>query len=99
MWWAFTTYLILKGLKHIIKFDFITAGSIAKTKKLKNNRESVNLMFTIPLIFSVLLLSFAHWANDVANAIWPIAWIYDAVINWSISANYKNCMTWDNRAW
>ena len=102
MWWAFTTYLILKWLKHLIKLDFWIATSIGiiaawiifvitkaylnKTKKLKNNRESVNLMFTIPLIFSVLLLSFAHWANDVANAIWPIAWIYDAVISWNVSA-------------
>jgi len=109
MWWAFTTYLILKWLKHLIKVDFITAASIGiiiawiifaitrtylnKTKKLKNNRESVNLMFTIPLIFSVLLLSFAHWANDVANAIWPIAWIYDAVISWHVSAKV-GIQTW-----
>ena len=103
MWWAFTTYLILKWLKHLIKVDFISAALIwlvasfviffamkaymKKTKKLENTRESVNLMFTIPLIFSVWLLSFAHWANDVANAIWPIAWIYDAVISWSVSWN------------
>jgi len=102
MWWTFTTYLILKWLKHIIKLDFLTAAWIwlisaiiiffltksylNKTKKLKNNRESINELFTIPLIFSVLLLSFAHWANDVANAIGPIAGIYDAVVSGVVSA-------------
>ncbi len=105
MSWAFITYLILKWLKHLIKVDFLTTSIIwfiwaiiiyfivkiklSKNKKIKNNRESVNLLFTIPLIFAVWLLTFAHWANDVANAIWPIAAIYDAVINWTVSWEVK----------
>lgn len=36
-------------------------------------------MFTIPLIFAAALLSFAHGANDVANAIGPLAAIVDTV--------------------
>ena len=39
----------------------------------------VNTLFNVPLIFAVALLSFAHGANDVANAIWPLAAINDAV--------------------
>ncbi len=42
----------------------------------------VNKLFNIPLIFAVALLSFAHWANDVANAIWPLAAINEAVRAW-----------------
>ncbi|MBA4194472.1 MAG: inorganic phosphate transporter, partial [Comamonadaceae bacterium] len=36
-------------------------------------------LFTWPLICSAALLSFAHGANDVANAIGPLAAIYEAV--------------------
>ena len=55
-------------------------------KNIENSRKSIAKLFTVPLIFSVVLLTFAHWANDVANAIWPLAAIYDSVINWGISA-------------
>jgi PiT family inorganic phosphate transporter len=36
-------------------------------------------MFTLPLIFAAALLSFAHGANDVANAVGPLAAINDAI--------------------
>lgn len=44
-----------------------------------NTKDSVNELFTIPLIFAAALLSFAHGANDVANAIGPLAAIADVV--------------------
>jgi len=102
MSWAFTTYLIIKWIKHIVKVDFwyaaliwffiamityfIVKASLNRRHNLENNRDSVSLLFTIPLIFAVALLTFAHWANDVANAIGPIAAIYDTVMNWTISS-------------
>lgn len=103
MTWAFSTYIILKGLKHLIKVDFVTAlilGLIIsiivfilvkpliakKSLKLTDNRISVNGLFNIPLIFAAALLSFAHGANDVANAIGPLAAINDAVMNATISS-------------
>ena len=52
---------------------------INKASSLANTRESVNNLFTIPLIFAAGLLSFAHGANDVANAVGPLAAIYEAV--------------------
>ena len=39
----------------------------------------MNNLFTWPLIFAAALLSFAHGANDVANAVGPLAAIADAV--------------------
>ncbi|EQB40131.1 phosphate permease [Sulfurimonas hongkongensis] len=54
---------------------------------LENTKASVNALFTIPLIFSAALLSFAHGANDVANAIGPLAAINDAVVNGGITSN------------
>jgi PiT family inorganic phosphate transporter len=57
-----------------------------KALSLENNRDSINLLFTIPLIFAAALLSFAHGANDVANAIGPLAAINDAIMNGGISS-------------
>ncbi|WP_303784194.1 inorganic phosphate transporter [Azovibrio restrictus] len=51
----------------------------ARMGRIENSKESVNQLFTVPLIFSAALLSFAHGANDVANAIGPLAAIYNAV--------------------
>ena len=57
-----------------------------KVSQLENSRDSINTLFTIPLIFSAALLSFAHGANDVANAVGPLAAIYDALAHTTISA-------------
>ncbi|WP_260516577.1 inorganic phosphate transporter [Aliiroseovarius sp. M344] len=96
MAWAFTTYIALKGIKSLIKIDFVNAlliglvvGLVAivlvrpminkAAPKLENNRDGVNKLFTIPLIISAALLSFAHGANDVANAVGPLAGVVDAL--------------------
>ena len=47
--------------------------------KQTNDKQSINKMFTLPLIFAAALLSFAHGANDVANAVGPLAAINDAI--------------------
>ncbi len=49
---------------------------------LKNSKKSINHLFNIPLIFAVALLSFAHGANDVANAIGPLAAIVESIQWW-----------------
>ena len=50
-----------------------------------NSKQSVNRLFTWPLVCSAALLSFAHGANDVANAVGPLAAIYEAVKNGAIA--------------
>jgi PiT family inorganic phosphate transporter len=52
-----------------------------KAATMENNAAGVNTLFTWPLIFAAALLSFAHGANDVANAIGPLAAINDALAN------------------
>ena len=61
---------------------------VVKLKKeaILNTREGINRYFTVPLIFSAALLSFAHGANDVANAVGPLAAISDAVLNGGIAS-------------
>jgi len=102
MVFAFATYLSIKGIKKIVKIDFMMAlfigfamaGStyliikpmiIRAADKIKNTREGINSLFTIPLIFAAALLSFAHGANDVANAIGPLAAINDAITSGEIT--------------
>lgn len=46
---------------------------------LRQDTEGVNSLFTIPLICSAALLSFAHGANDVANAVGPLAGIVEVL--------------------
>ncbi len=70
---ATISYLIIKPL--INKY----------ADKLSNDKGSINSLFTVPLIFAAALLSFAHGANDVANAVGPLAAIHDAVISGGIA--------------
>ena len=45
---------------------------------LENRNKSLKVLFGIPLIVSAALLCFAHGANDVANAVGPLAAIVQA---------------------
>ena len=80
------TALILGVIVAIIVYSFVKARISKNVTSLENTKASVNTMFTIPLIFAAALLSFAHGANDVANAIGPLAAINDAVVNGGISS-------------
>lgn len=53
---------------------------------LENRNQSLRKLFRLPLIMSAALLSFAHGANDVANAIGPLSAIVHAVQAHEISA-------------
>lgn len=103
MSFAFTTYLILKGLNKIWKLDFLTAAVIGifigtltwfivrplvnrRASVIEPNKAGINSLFTVPLIFSAALLSFAHGANDVANAVGPLAAIVDTVLQGNVSS-------------
>ncbi|MDO9600848.1 MAG: inorganic phosphate transporter, partial [Rhodocyclaceae bacterium] len=100
MAWAFTTYLMLKGVRAVLNVNFATAALtglavavvvfwLVKPRVERQSRVGdtaanadkprVNTMFTVPLIFAAALLSFAHGANDVANAIGPLAAIADVL--------------------
>jgi PiT family inorganic phosphate transporter len=46
--------------------------------KIENRRKHIAGLFTLPLVFAAALLSFAHGANDVANAVGPLAAIVAA---------------------
>ena len=82
---TFMVAFIFGGIIALIVYT-IVKNSVAKKTNVANTRAGINTLFTVPLIFAAALLSFAHGANDVANAIGPLAAINDAVITGGISS-------------
>ena len=56
-----------------------------QSEGMENRNKSLRQLFTIPLICSAALLSFAHGANDVANAVGPLAAIVNAADSGTIA--------------
>lgn len=62
-----------------VALAFLRPWVRAKSEGLENRNESLRVLFKLPLICSAALLSFAHGANDVANAVGPLAAILHSV--------------------
>jgi PiT family inorganic phosphate transporter len=89
---SFATYLVTKlfpgagaGVTALVGIAcFLLAWALshrsvlAQSQGLENRNRSLRKLFRLPLIGSAALLSFAHGANDVANAVGPLAAIVDA---------------------
>lgn len=67
--------LIFAGLGWLASVPWVKK----RTMGMDNSNKHVGTLFRLPLIFSTALLSFAHGANDVANAVGPLAAIVAAV--------------------
>lgn len=72
---ALTIGLVVAAVVYVFARPWIMRLSDRQT----NDKQGVNSLFTMPLIFSAALLSFAHGANDVANSVGPLAAINDAL--------------------
>ena len=68
-----------------VTFSLVKPRIATRVVGMENTREALNILFTIPLIFAAALLSFAHGANDVANAVGPLAAVYDALTNTEVA--------------
>ncbi|XOZ32498.1 inorganic phosphate transporter [Halomonadaceae bacterium KBTZ08] len=68
-----------------VTFMVVRSRIASQAATMSNSAEGVNGLFTMPLIFAAALLSFAHGANDVANAIGPVAAINEAITAGSIA--------------
>ncbi|WP_120634929.1 inorganic phosphate transporter [Ruegeria sp. EL01] len=60
-----------------------------QSQGLENRNKSLKVLFGIPLVVSAALLSFAHGANDVANAVGPLA----AIVQASQSGNFTEAVS------
>lgn len=81
----FLTAVIVGALIGVVVWLFMRAVMVRRVATLSNTKKSINSLFTIPLILAAALLSFAHGANDVANAIGPLAAIADTVLKGGVS--------------
>ncbi|MCX7692215.1 inorganic phosphate transporter [Tepidimonas taiwanensis] len=78
---------LLAGFGVAVLTFWVVRGPIARhAATLPGTKAAVNELFTWPLVFAAALLSFAHGANDVANAIGPLAAIYEAVLHGAVVA-------------
>lgn len=64
----------------VVTFAVTRPGIARRAPQLSADRNGVNRLFTLPLVFAAALLSFAHGANDVANAVGPLAGIVDVLV-------------------
>ncbi len=80
--WMITAISIgIGGLTYFILKPFIER----QASGMENRNKSIRILFTIPLICSTALLSFAHGSNDVANAVGPLAAIVSAASSGAIA--------------
>lgn len=71
---------VLLGIAVAVPLTLLMRPVIRRQARgLENRVKSLKGLFAIPLVFSAALLSFAHGANDVANAVGPLAAIVHAV--------------------
>ncbi|WP_455373214.1 inorganic phosphate transporter [Limibacillus halophilus] len=66
----------------------------ARTQKLRNRKKDLYVLFDAPLIAGAALLSFAHGANDVANAVGPLAAIVSTALDHSQIASKVSIPFW-----
>ncbi len=78
-WWQEVLLSIAVGLG---VYGLFKSYVLRRLPLLENTKESVHTLFTYPLIFGAALLSFAHGANDVANAVGPLAAIVQSLQEW-----------------
>lgn len=71
---------VLLGLGIGVVTTFVMRPIVRRQSEgLENRKKSLKKLFAVPLIISAALLSFAHGANDVANAVGPLAAIVHTV--------------------
>ena len=73
------TALMIGAVTGLFFYAFSRPAIRKQSEGLENRNKSLKVLFTVPLIFSAALLSFAHGANDVANAVAPLAAIVHAM--------------------
>ena len=67
--------LAFAGLGWIVAIPFVRRS----IEHAEDTKKLIGKLFQLPLIIATALLSFAHGANDVANAVGPLAAIVDAL--------------------
>jgi len=78
---AVTSFVVVWAISHV-HVRKQSAG-------MQNRNQSLRKLFNIPLVISAALLSFAHGANDVANAVGPLAAIVAVAQSDNVSSHVE----------
>ena len=84
-----TVIVVIGAAAFALAYGLVKPIVMRASATLENTRKSVSGLFTIPLVCSAALLSFGHGANDVANAVGPLAAIVGAVGEGGIEAQVQ----------
>ncbi len=71
--------MAVSGFSFLIAFLLARPHVARRVTRLENTKKDVSKLFDVPLIMGAALLSFAHGANDVANAVGPLAAIVSTI--------------------
>ncbi|HUS95807.1 MAG TPA: inorganic phosphate transporter, partial [Hyphomicrobiaceae bacterium] len=80
------TIAAFAGALYIAVYFLVKPWVYKQSEGLENRNQSLRKLFHLPLICSAALLSFAHGANDVANAVGPLAAIVHSVQSGSMAS-------------
>lgn len=83
---SFGVALVVGAVFALVVWFFVRGPIGRSAQRQTNSKDGVNRLFVWPLVCSAALLSFAHGANDVANAIGPLAAIFEVVKSGAIAA-------------
>ena len=79
---------LLAGVVVLLLTWWLVAPVVARQSAgMQSGSQSVRELFVVPLICSAALLSFVHGANDVANAVGPLAAMVHAVSDREIASS------------
>ncbi|TDE40388.1 inorganic phosphate transporter [Antarcticimicrobium sediminis] len=73
------TALLIGALVGVLFYAIAVPVVRRQSRGMENRNKSLKILFSLPLVISAALLSFAHGANDVANAVGPLAAIVHSV--------------------
>jgi PiT family inorganic phosphate transporter len=83
------TALLIGAVLGVVVWAVMIPVIRKQSQGLENRNKSLKVLFGIPLVVSAALLSFAHGANDVANAVAPLA----AIVQASQSENFTDAVS------
>lgn len=87
VWKPGNPYLITQGVGvFFFSWAMLRPAIHRISEGIENSRGAVAKLFKLPLIFATALLAFAHGANDVSNAVGPLAGVISAVQSGGIQA-------------
>ena len=81
-----TSILVIGVGSFLLAWGLSQLMVVRQSASMENRNQSLRKLFKLPLIVSAALLSFAHGANDVANAVGPLAAIVQTVRGGGVEA-------------